>query len=823
MASRAREQTTRIAGRTLRVSNLDKVLYPATGTTKGEVIDYYLKVADTLIQYAAWRPATRKRWVDGVGTADAPAHPFFRKNLEDSAPDWIPTAKIRHSEHENAYPLVNEPAVLAWLGQVAALEIHVPQWCFGTSLEPQNPDRMVLDLDPGPGLGLADCARVAVLCRQILDGMGLQAYPVTSGSKGIHLYAGLDGSSTSEQISAVARELATALEQDHPDLVVSKMKKSLRAGKVLIDWSQNNASKTTICPYSLRGREHPMVAAPRTWEEIEDPELRHLDFREVLQRLEEGIDPLAPLASAQPASDPLSTYRSMRDATRTPEPVPAEPPAGGNRSDAPGDASFVIQKHQARRLHWDFRLEHHGVLMSWAVPKGPPLEQGTHRLAVMTEDHPMEYAKFSGTIPKGEYGAGVVEIWDSGTCTIEEWHEDKVVAVLCGSSDGGLGATARRYVLVHAPKMGNERNWLLQLTKEQPEQDTEQDVPQPPGEEAAAGPNRPEPAPAHAADDSPPAPMLATAGTAADIDDETCWSFEMKWDGYRAICQVTDQGTRLYSRNGKDLSASFPELAELDQLAPAGAVLDGEIVALNGQGRPDFGLLQQRLGHRKHSRPTGGPLPAVHLMLFDALALPAKDGAAVQDLTALGYTERRQRLATLVSEGEHIHIPPEHPGALAQALATSDDLGLEGVMAKECDSPYEPGVRSETWIKLKHQRHQEVVVIGWREGHGSRERSFGSLLVAVPDPHGVLKYAGRVGSGFTDDQLGSIHQSLQRMQRKTPPVADVPAADRRDAHWVSPREVGEVRYSERTRDGRLRHPVWRGWRPDKQPGEVRWE
>lgn len=833
MARRGGEQSVSIDGHTLRVSNLDKVLYPQTGTTKGEVIDYYARVAPTLISYAAWRPATRKRWVEGVGTEDKPLQPFFRKDLEDSAPSWIPTGKIQHSDHVNTYPLVNEPAVLAWLGQVAALEIHVPQWRFDPTLNPQNPDRMVLDLDPGPGAGLAECVQVAKWCREILEGMGMQALPVTSGSKGIHLYAPLDGTHTSEQISAVAREMARSLEQDQPELVVSNMKRSLREGKVLVDWSQNNATKTTICPYSLRGRAHPTVAVPRHWEELEDPDLRHLEYPEVLQRLEEGNDPLTPLADTA-STDRLATYRSMRDAAKTPEPVP-EPRTKTTLRTVGQQATFVIQKHQARRLHWDFRLEHDGVLVSWAVPKGPPLRQGVHRLAVMTEDHPLEYASFHGSIPKGEYGAGTVEIWDTGTCRIEEWEDDKkVIAVLEGRPDGGLEGVPRRFVLIHAKNMDGERNWLLQLTKDQPSEH-ERSEPEP-SEESDAPASRPKARATRKTNGNGPRPaqlpelrpMLATAGSLGDIDPDECWSFEMKWDGYRALVGTTGGKLSITSRNGKDLTELFPELAEITGLAPQGSILDGEIVALDSTGRPDFGLLQQRLSSTaKSSRSTakarsGAGKPDVHLMLFDALALPV-EGGAMQDLTDQVYQVRRERLQQAVREGRFIHIPPAHHGAAPDAVATSEELGLEGIVAKECDSSYEPGRRSREWIKIKHQAHQEVVVIGWRQGQGARSSSFGSLLLAIPDQQGTLHYAGRVGAGFREEQLTQIRARLQKLTRKTPSAKDVPAADQRDAHWVSPKLVGEVQYSETTRDGRLRHPVWRGWRPDKDPEQVRRE
>lgn len=828
-----KEQTVKVAGHTLKVSNLDKVLYPQTGTTKGEVMDYFQQVAEVLIPHAAWRPATRKRWVDGVGTSEDPGKVFFRKDLEDSAPSWIPSAKLQHKTHSNTYPLVNNEAVLAWMAQVAALEIHVPQWRFDSALEPANPDRLVLDLDPGPGAGLEQCAEVALICREILDGMQLESYPVTSGSKGIHLYAGLDGKYSSDQVNEVAKELASTLQKEHPQLVVASMKRSLRENKVLVDWSQNNASKTTVCPYSLRGRARPTVAAPRTWEEIESPGLEQLDFHEVLDRISDGIEPLAQLAAPeQQDPDRLAVYRSKRDAALTPEPVPeqsgkSEKAESAETTGKDGtELSFVIQEHHARRLHWDFRLEHEGVLVSWAVPKGPPLESGIQRLAVMTEDHPLSYGSFEGSIPKGQYGAGEVSIWDSGNCTIEKWRESKeIIAVLTGAPDGGLGGVPRRFVLIQASGMGDKDNWLLQLTKDQPSGSGPPDDGAP--DDAGDGKSEAarEPSPKQAVADlsgEPLRPMLATAGTAKDISGEQDWSFEMKWDGYRALAVVAGKKTKLLSRNGHDLSADFPELEILGSLLPDRSVVDGEIVALDSSGRPDFSLLQQRVSHQRKKRTKQAAAIRIQYMVFDVLQLPYGEDAGLVDLTALPYEQRRQRLAGLELDHRYVQVPPAHTGTLEEAIETSSELGLEGVVAKEQDSTYELGRRSGSWVKLKHQLHQEAVVIGWRPGQGSRSRSLASLLLAIPGEEG-LEYAGRVGTGFSDAQLAEIRERLEKIERKTPPVKQIPAAHRRDAHWVTPKYVAEVRYSELTAERLLRHPVWRGWRDDKQPDEVRWE
>jgi bifunctional non-homologous end joining protein LigD len=446
------ESVVSIDGHRLRLTHLDKVLYPETGTTKAEVISYYSAVAEVMLPHVRNRPATRKRWVNGVGTAKKPGTVFFQKDLGEGAPEWVDRRAIQHKDHSNEYPLVNDVATLTWLAQIAALEIHVPQWRFGDNGVAQNPDRLVLDLDPGDGVGLAECAEVARMARRLLRGMGLEPQPVTSGSKGIHLYAQLDGRQTADQVSAVAHELARALEADAPELVVSDMKKSLRAGKVFVDWSQNNGNKTTVAPYSLRGRLRPMVAAPRTWKELDSPALGQLDFDEVLKRVKKRGDLLAGV-------DRLAAYRSKRDATKTPEPVP-------RKRAAPSDGkSFVIQEHHASHLHWDFRLEHDGVLVSWALPKGVPTDYKKNHLAVQTEDHPLEYGSFAGDIPKGEYGGGHVAIWDSGTYELEKWREgSEIIATLHGTKRG-----SHTYALIHTGGEGKaDRNWLIHLMNQQP-------------------------------------------------------------------------------------------------------------------------------------------------------------------------------------------------------------------------------------------------------------------------------------------------------------------------------------------------------------------
>ncbi|WP_423463488.1 ATP-dependent DNA ligase [Promicromonospora sp. MS192] len=839
------QQTVQVDGHRLRLSNLDKVLYPASGTTKGEVLHYLTQVAPVLLPHVANRPVTRKRWPDGTG-----GQMFFQKNLDASTPDWVKRRSIQHKTSSNDYALVNDLATLTWLGQTATLELHTPQWQFGRTGARLDPDRLVLDLDPGPGAGLPECAQVARWAREILQGMGLEPYPVTSGSKGIHLYAALgkaaDTRLGSDAVSAVAHELARYLEAEHPDLVVSDMSKKLRAGKVLVDWSQNNGSKTTIAPYSLRGLDQPWVAAPRTWAELDDPDLAHLTADQVVERVATDGDLLAPLleghrAALEPTPERLATfqkletYRAKRDPGRTPEPF-------GPVSDAEDadehDPTFVIQEHHARRLHWDFRLEHDGVLVSWALPRGEPTDPARNHLAVQTEDHPLEYGSFEGSIPAGEYGAGEVTIWDAGTYDLEKWRDDEVIVTLRSDRRG-----ARRLALIRTGGRDGdaENNWLIHLTKAQPgdgrQDQAGHDEPASASTRRAGSGRRAEPEqaadPPQQAEPEPAAPargpwraMLATAATDGELREPDEWMFEMKWDGFRTLAHVEDPATvRLVSRSGQDLTVTFPELGALAaQVDPdrLPVVLDGEIVALDRAGRPDFRRLQQRANLRKeHDVARARARVQVDLMLFDVLQA---DGA---DVTGRPWTERRELLESLVTPAPPVHLPPVFEGDLDAALRTSRTLRLEGVVAKRRTSTY-TGRRSREWLKVKHSATQEIVVVGWRPGRANAA-VMGSLLMAIPDDDG-LRYVGRVGTGFSERERREITARLEGMTRKTPAASGVPREDASDARWVSPRLVGEVTYADWAEGGdgasgerRMRHSVWRGWRPDKSPEDVQVE
>jgi bifunctional non-homologous end joining protein LigD len=478
--------------------------------------------------------------------------------------------------------------------------------------------------------------------------------------------------------------------------------------------------------------------------------------------------------------DPLAEYRAKRDPRRTAEPVPA----AGSALPEGNDDTFVVQEHHTprgrtgERVHWDLRLERDGVLKSWAVPKGPPTSPGTNRLAVPTEDHPLEYASFSGTIAAGEYGGGHVTIWDAGRYATEKWDERHIIVTFDGRRLAG------RYALFPL----SDGAWNIRKLDATP-------------------------APA----DTPvevPLPMLATVGELPPPEEDALWGYEFKWDGVRAVAAVRGGALGLTSRKGTDITVRYPEVGRLpDGLVGHDAVLDGEIVAMDENGRPDFGALQNRM-HR--TGPEVGRMAAAMPVTYLVFDLLSWDG---EDLLARPYAERRERLDALGLAGHRWVATPWFRGGGAGVRAASEENGLEGVVAKRLTSPYRPGLRSPDWRKVKNVRTQSVVVGGWRPGQGRRAGGVGSLLFGVPDDEGNLIYAGHVGTGFSDQDL----KDLKRMftARSTSPFhGTLPREVTRDAHWVEPDLVGEVAYAVWTSDGRLRHPSWKGIRDDLEPDDV---
>src|SRR5437763_2629164 len=469
-------------------------------------------------------------------------------------------------------------------------------------------------------------------------------------------------------------------------------------------------------------------------------------------------------------AEKLSEYRRKRDPKQTPEPFASKRRA----AKAP---IFVVQRHDARRLHYDFRLERNGALASWAVPKGVPLEPGQRALAVHVEDHPLDYATFEGEIPKGNYGAGTVEIWDNGTYELlEEKRNGGLTVRLEGKKLQGT------YALVPANLSGDEKNWLIVRKRDESVADA-----------PTAGTY---------------APMLATL--AQEIPRGAGWSFEVKWDGYRALARVAGGDATLTSRNGNDLTARFPTVAK--ELAKAvktpHCVLDGEVCALDESGRSSFSAMQQGK--------SGTPIV---YYAFDVLEV---EGEALADLPLV---ERRKRLVQLLDKRNRTVRVSESFDDGEALLAAAKEQELEGIIAKRLDSRYAVGKRNRDWLKIKTHGRQEFVIAGFTKGTGRRATSFGSLVLGFYRGD-ELVYAGNVGTGFTGKEIDKLLDKLRPLKRSTSPFREVPKMPKvrkSDVIWVEPILVCEVEFAEWTHDGRLRAPSYQGLREDKQASEVRRE
>jgi bifunctional non-homologous end joining protein LigD len=405
---------------TVEFTHTEKIFFPEGKFSKGDLIRYYVDAADFILPHLKNRPVTLIRFPDGVAGGK-----FYEKNAPKFAPSWIKTFAVprRYEQGDIRYILINDLKTLAWCANIAAIELH-PFLHVAPRLD--RPTSVVFDLDPGEGSDLADCAGVAFLIKAILDRLGLKAFPKVSGSKGLQVYVPLNSPVTYQVSGAFAKAVAEILEQEHPDRVVSRMSKIRRRGRVLIDWSQNSASKTTVAVYSVRGKhDEPFVSMPVTWAELKGRGASRLFFgpKEAVKRMRRLGDVFAPVlklrqslprdftSKAAGTESQLARYREKRDFSKTSEPPPGP---SGPRAGSKG-MRFVIQKHAASHLHYDFRLEMEGTLKSWAVPKGLPTELGVKRSAFAVEDHPLGYIKFEGTIPKGQYGGGTVMVWDFGT------------------------------------------------------------------------------------------------------------------------------------------------------------------------------------------------------------------------------------------------------------------------------------------------------------------------------------------------------------------------------------------------------------------------
>ncbi|PYM12364.1 MAG: hypothetical protein DME18_11615 [Verrucomicrobia bacterium] len=666
-----------------------------------------------------------------------------------------------------------------------------------------KPDYVVFDLDPPEDFKFAQVAEIALEFKEHLEGFGYHPFVKTTGRKGLHVVAPIEPKWEFHKGFEAAKAVAQPFVDSHVSWLTLQIKKEHRKGKVLLDIYRNRPSQTIVAAYSVRGLPGAPVSTPLQWDElssIESPKV--FDLHHLPQRVTQNGDPWEAIAayatpihterretksSARRSREPgraalprshgggaapphrgartcktpeqLESYSKKRSFDKTPEPPPAEIIGEGS--------AFVVHRHHASRLHYDLRLEQNGVLQSWAVPKGLPPRPGIMRLAVKVEDHPLEYVNFEGAIPKGEYGGGMMWKFAQGRYQITRQKKDGFYFRLQSRE---LNAEYR----VHHTR---DKQWLLERVGN-PQIDWLRD---------------------------PIEPMLARpADKPPDSED---YLYEVKWDGLRAMISLDEGELRIHGRNRMDLAKQFPELLIPEQAFRAtSALFDGEIVCLEADGRPDF----RNVIHRMQQKTEAGierakvKHPAV-CYLFDCLYL---DGRAIVNEP---LTRRREWLQDAVKKDSAYRVSEivEDGAAFFEAV---NEMGLEGIMAKQRNSAYLPGKRSESWLKIKTRQTRECAIIGYTRGKGDREKSFGALHLAEAGGD-ELKYLGKVGTGFDEPLFKAISAELEKLTTIKRPVKEKPLDDARSV-WVEPKLMCEVQFASLTKDGLLREPVFVRLRPD---------
>ncbi len=790
-------------GHAVRLSNLTKLYWPDDGYTKGDLLAAYFNLAPFILPHLRDRPLTLLRMPDGIAGPE-----FYEKQAPSHTPDWMPRAHVVGLSSKRAidFLLANHAASLLFVANLGCIEMH-PLHSRADSIE--RPDYAFFDLDPFPPITFETVRRTASLVRVALERLGLRGYPKTSGATGMQVYVPLDGSHSYAEARAFVERVCRLIHKTWPDGTTMEWEIAKRSGKVFLDYAMVSEGRNIGSVYSVRAKPGAPVSTPLRWEELDDDvEPGDFTIRTIWSRLEQAGDLFAPVLDGgtrkgqnlNAAMDALGIDRSKLEAVPNPGPAPEEPlreykkkrrfdvtsePAGALGESAGERPSFMIHKHHARRLHYDLRLSRGGVLVSFAIPKGLLEEPGVRRLAVHVEDHPLEYASFTGTIPKGEYGAGEVRIFDEGAYEPLEWTDKKIPIRLHGERLQG------EYHLVRTAQGGDTKNWLIFRSTR-----------------AGALPSKP----------MPPVlqPMLAMAHGKAFDDPK--WIFEVKWDGVRTFAYLGGEKTRLVSRRGREVNDQYPEVLEMHELlAGDNALIDGEIVVLERDGKPSFERLQQRFTVSKPSQAVLKANPVLFIA-FDILWL---DGESLVDRP---LEERLETLHRVLVPGPRVQnsVTIEREGR--KLFAEAKKRGLEGVIAKRKGSTYKPGRRTKDWVKIKAVNRQDCVIVGWSPGEGRRGGNVGALLAGVYKD-GTLLYAGHVGTGFSERTLAMLKEKLAPLETDEPPIP-VPPKDEVDTgfvHWVRPELVCEVEYLEFTSQFRMRAASFKGLREDKAPEDCLYE
>ena len=771
MPSRA-TQTAQVGKRQIEISNLTKVLFPADQIVKAQLIEYYLRLAPTILAHVKGRPLSLVRYPEGIDGGS-----FFQKNRPDWAPDWLEHVTLGAEEKD--YVIASEDASLVWLANLACIELHQ---MHSRAPHFDRPDYIVYDFDPPETFKFGDVAGLALEFKKYLEGFGYHAFVKTTGRKGLHVVTPIEANWSFDQAFETAKGIAQPFVEKHPSSMTLLIKKEHRKTKLLLDVYRNRQSQTIIAAYSVRGLPGAPVSTPLRWEELsslESPKVFSLltvpervtaegdpweaiaAYAVPLHTERKQTSPKAPVKPARTYKTPaqLESYSAKRAFDKTPEPRPAEILGEGS--------AFVVHRHHATRLHYDLRLEQKGVLRSWAVPKGLPPRPGIMRLAVQVEAHPLEYVRFEGAIPKGEYGGGMMWKFAQGRYEITRQKKDGFYFRLQSPE---LNAEYR----IHNTR---ENQWLLERV-DTPQTDWLRERIQ---------------------------PMLARPGEKVPSSDD--YLYEVKWDGIRALISLDEGEMKIYGRNGTDFTKQFPELLVPEQaFRAASALFDGEIVCLTADGKPDFQKVIQRMQQTAEAAITRARAsqPAV-CYLFDCLYL---DG---RPIVSEPLARRREWLQDAIKKDGPFRLSEAVEDG-ASFLAAVKELGLEGVVAKQRDSAYTPGRRSESWLKLKTRQTLECAIAGFTQGKGDREKTFGALHLVRKEGDG-FQYLGKVGGGFDEASLEAVFAEVKKLKTIKRPFPQRPVDDARST-WIEPRLVCEVQYASLTRDGLLREPQFLRLRPD---------
>jgi bifunctional non-homologous end joining protein LigD len=801
-----------IENQVLKLSNLDKILFPYSGIIKAELIQYYQKIAPYMLPHIKHRPLTLIRFPDGIDKIK-----FYSKKKADWTPDWIDSIALPSSTagdetsstlpEEISYVMANNIPSLIWIANLAAIEIH--------SMTIQSskigfPDMLIFDLDPPEGIAFAEIKIIAQELKTHLESYGYIPFLKTSGSKGLHIYVPIINNYSQEEVVTTAKEIAKDFIAAHPNttLAISKEK---RTTKILIDIYRNHRSQTCASPYSVRGKEGAPISMPLFWDDLDSLQnSQEYNINNVFDYLTVKGDPWAniyvshkPLyqkltilgnnfpikkfdettqietlekesseetqieknlnevlnSASNSIKTRLETYSQKRNLDISPEPAATIIP---NTS---GELRYVIQKHDASNLHYDLRLESDGVLLSWAIPKAMPDKPGVKRMAIQTEAHPMKYLDFEGQIPAEEYGGGAMWIFDTGILNYIKKEERKIRFRL------SKGKITGEFYIYNTD--GNK--WLLECVEQNTVLETVSIQ-----------------------------PMLAEQ--VAKIPTQN-YHFEIKWDGIRVIIKKNGNDITILSKNGNDLTEKFPKIVQTMLEFDANSVLlDGEIVCLNDVGIPVFSKVISRM----HLTGTAAIQHAsIHnkatVYLFDLLFM---DGL---DTRNLPIEKRRRWIEASMKDTEYVRFSKSFDDGEALFAAIKAQK-MEGIICKKLGSSYLSNTRSNNWQKVKVKNIEDAIIIGYTKGSGDRSHTFGSFILAQYE-NDKLVYKGKVGSGFNSQQLKEFTEQLKSIPEVKKIISET-IDEESQAVWIEPKLWCEIQIASLTNNKTFREPVFVRLRED---------